>query len=184
WSAAGTAGPRMDSRSQKPLLRYFPELTPALESLPSGTVVDGEVVCVWQGTLDFDVLSNRIHPAQSRIDMLSQETPAQLVAFDILADRGEDLRGVPSAERRERLTAVLAELDNPWHLTPSTTDPDTAERWFTQFESAGCDGVIAKGLQSAYVEGKREMTKNKHRRTVDVVMGGYRVHKEGDRIGS
>ena len=183
WSASGGDG-RLDSRSQKPLLQYFPELTEALAALPPGTVVDGEVVCVWDGALNFDVLSNRIHPAQSRIDKLSAETPAELVAFDLLADHGEDLRGAPFAERRERLTAVLADLGDPWHLTPSTTDLATAERWFTEFESAGCDGVIAKGLGSVYVEGKREMAKIKHRRTVDVVVGGYRVHKEGDRIGS
>ncbi|RPI25704.1 MAG: ATP-dependent DNA ligase [Actinobacteria bacterium] len=175
---------RLDSRNQRPLLRYFPELAPALRSLPSGTVVDGEVVVVIGDVLSFDALQNRLHPAESRVNLLAGETPAQLVAFDLLADRGDDLRGEPFSARRERLEALLATLEHPWNLTPSTTDLDEARRWFTEFEAAGCDGIVAKALDRAYVHGKREMIKIKHRRDADCVVGGYRVHKDGDKIGS
>jgi len=176
---------RLDSRQSKPLLRYFPELTEAVEHLPAGTVVDGEVVYVGpQGRTDFDVLSQRIHPADSRIRMLAEQTPAQLVAFDLLADRGEDLRAAPYEQRRERLVMLAPQLPPPWRLTPATTDLDTAQRWMVEFDSAGCDGIVAKRLDSVYVEAKREMVKVKLRRSIDCVVAGYRVHKEGDRIGS
>src|ERR671914_1648791 len=117
---------RLDSRKQRPLLRYFPELQPALDALPGGTVVDGEVVVVLDGATDFDALSARIHPAESRIRLLSEETPAELVAFDLLAHEGADLRERAFSERRERLAEVVARLPDPWHLTPSTTDVDVA----------------------------------------------------------
>lgn len=188
--AWGGPEPRLDSRKQRPLLRYFPELAPAIERLPDGAVVDGEVVLVVDGRTDFDALQQRIHPADSRIRLLAEQTPAELVAFDLLALDGEDLRERPFAERRERLAAVIGALDEPregparWHLTPSTTDVEQARRWFDEFESSGCDGIVAKALGSAYVEGKRAMVKVKHRRDADVVVGGYRVHKEGDRVGS
>jgi ATP-dependent DNA ligase len=175
---------RLDSRNTRPLLRYFPELAPALDQLPPGTVVDGEVVVVRDGRLDFDALQQRLHPADSRVRKLALETPAELVAFDLLADRGEDLRGEPFSVRRERLVALAAQLELPWHLTLSTEDRSVGEEWFTAFESAGCDGIVCKGLDAPYVEGKREMIKVKHRRTVDCVIGGYRLHKEGDRVGS
>jgi ATP-dependent DNA ligase len=176
---------RLDSRNHKPLLRYFPELEPALTALPEATVVDGEVVVVTGNRLDFDALQNRIHPAASRIALLAGETPASLVAFDLLADRGTDLRPAPFRERRRRLEALLGGIAHPsWYLTPSTTDRDVALRWFDDFEAAGCDGLVAKALDGRYVEGKRAMAKIKHRRTVDCVVGGYRVHKDGDKIGS
>lgn len=180
WSAPH----RLDSRNGKPLLRYFPELEPALAALPPGTVVDGEVVVIQDGVLAFDTLQNRIHPAESRIRRLSEETPAALVAFDLLAVLGEDLRTLPFAARRSRLVELFGHLAHPWHLTPSTEDVDTARRWFTAFEAAGCDGIVAKALDRRYVEGKREMVKVKHRRTVDVVVAGYRIQAEGDRVGS
>ena len=183
-AVAWADGPRLDSRNRKPLLRYFPELTVALEQLPSGSVVDGEIVVIVDEALDFGALSNRIHPADSRVQMLSAETPAEMVAFDLLADRGEDLRGRPFSERRERLVALAENLEYPWNITPSTTDIEQARRWFDEFEAAGCDGVVAKALDGIYVEGKREMIKLKHRRSVDCVVGGYRVHKDGDKIGS
>jgi ATP-dependent DNA ligase len=183
-AVAWADGPRLDSRNRKPLLRYFPELRTALEQLPAGTVVDGEVVVVLDGALDFGALSNRIHPADSRVQMLSVETPAELVAFDLIGDRGNDLRGMPFSERRERLETLAAGLEHPWNLTPSTRDIDEARRWFEDYEAAGCDGVVAKAIDAVYVEGKREMIKLKHRRSVDCVVGGYRVHKDGDRIGS
>ncbi|MGH8927424.1 MAG: ATP-dependent DNA ligase [Acidimicrobiia bacterium] len=180
----GGPEPRLDSRNQKPLLRYFPELVPALVQLPEGTVADGEVVVVVDDVTNFDALQQRIHPAASRIKLLSNQTPAQLVAFDLLADRGEDLRGLPFAERRTRLVSLAAGLGAPWNLTPSTTDQETARRWFDDFESAGCDGIVAKPLDQPYVHGKRAMIKLKHRRTVDCVVGGYREHKDGGKIGS
>lgn len=175
---------RLDSRNHKPLLRYFPELKPALEALPAGTVVDCEIVVVVNDLLAFDTLQMRIHPAVSRITKLSEETPARLVAFDLLAHEGADLRELPWTERRAALEQVLAPLEPPWHLTPTTTDQPTAERWFTEFEAAGCDGIVAKETAGPYVEGKRKMIKLKHRRSVDVVVGGYREHKDGGKIGS
>ena len=181
WSAPET---RIDSRNQRPLLRYFPELTSALEQLPDGTVVDGEIVVVVDGVTDFDALQQRIHPAVSRINMLSEKTPAEMVAFDLLADRGADLRERPFTERRERLVELARKLGDPWHLTPQTDSEETARRWFDEFESAGCDGIVAKVPDLPYQHGKRAMTKIKHRRTVDCVVGGFREHKDGGKIGS
>ncbi len=175
---------RLDSRKQRPLLRYFPELEEAISSVPGGTVIDGEVVVVDQDALAFDMLQSRIHPAESRVTMLSEQIPGTLVAFDLLADRGDDLREQPFTERRERLAALMPSLDAAWKLTPSTTDVSIAKRWFDEFEAAGCDGIVAKSLDGPYVEGKREMLKFKHRRSIDCVVGGYRVHKDGDKIGS
>lgn len=180
----GGPEPRLDSRSQKTLLRYFPELTAPLTRLPAGTVVDGEVVVIVDDVTSFDALQQRIHPAASRIKLLSNQTPAQLVAFDLLAFDGEDLRHRPFSERRERLEELAAGFSHPWNLTPSTTDETTAHRWFDEFEPAGCDGIIAKPLGQGYVHGKRAMIKIKHRRTVDCIVGGYREHKGGGKIGS
>ncbi len=186
WGAADPSAIRLDSRNKKPLLRYFPELRPAITAVPAGAVIDGEVIVVVDGTLDFDALQQRIHPAESRVRMLSEQTPAQLVAFDLLALEGQDLRERPYRERRQLLEAVMGHLTDvgAWSLTPSTTDRATGEEWLAAFESAGCDGVVAKGLDSVYVEGKREMLKIKHRRDVDVIIGGYREHKDGGKIGS
>jgi ATP-dependent DNA ligase len=181
WSAPET---RIDSRNQRPLLRYFPELAPALDQLPDGTVVDGEIVVVVGGVTDFDALQQRIHPAVSRINMLSEQTPAEMVAFDLLAVSGTDLRNRPFTERRERLVELAGKLGHPWHLTPQTDSEETARRWFDEFESAGCDGIVAKVPDLPYQHGKRAMTKIKHRRTVDCVVGGFREHKDGDKIGS
>jgi ATP-dependent DNA ligase len=175
---------RLDSRTQRPLLRYFPELTAALEQLPPGTVVDGEIVVVVDGVTDFDALQQRIHPAESRVNMLSEATPAEMVAFDLLADRGDDLRHEPFATRRGRLEALARDLGPPWHLTPQTDSESVATDWFDEFESAGCDGIIAKVPDLAYQHGKRAMIKIKHRRTVDCVVGGFREHKDGGKIGS
>lgn len=176
--------PRLDSRNQRPLLRYFPELLAALEQLTPGTVVDGEVVVVVDGVTDFNSLQQRIHPAESRVRMLSEAIPAEMVAFDLLADRGEDLRDHPFSERRDRLEAIAAGLEHPWHLTPQTDSEEVARRWFDEFEPAGCDGIIAKIPDLAYQSGKRAMIKIKHRRTIDCVVGGFREHKDGGKIGS
>jgi len=181
WSAPEN---RIDSRNQRPLLRYFPELTPALAQLPEGTVVDGEIVVVVDGVTEFDALQQRIHPAISRITLLSEQTPAELIAFDLLADRGDDLRDRPFTERRQRLVEVAGGLGDPWHLTPQTDSVEVARGWFDEFESAGCDGIVAKVPDLAYQHGKRAMIKIKHRRTVDCVVGGFREHKDGGKIGS
>jgi ATP-dependent DNA ligase len=190
WSVSNRAdGPRLDSRNAKPLLRYFPELEPALRALPPGTVTDGEVVVLRAGRLDFDALQNRIHPAESRVALLSAQTPAHVALFDLLAVRGEDLRGRPLGERRALLVALAAELaagsdGSPWLLSPSTTNIETARVWFTTSEAAGFDGIVAKALDQPYAPGRREMIKVKHRRTVDCVVGGYRVRKDGQGVAS
>ena len=181
---AWSDGPYLDSRSQKPLLRYFPELAEAISGLPAGTVVDCEIVVVTGDQLSFDSLQMRLHPAESRVQRLSAEIPAEMVAFDLLALKGEDLRDRPFSERRTKLKKLLGKAKKPWNLTPSTTDIEVGRRWFEEFESAGCDGIVAKQLDSPYVSGKREMVKIKHRRSVDVVIGGFREHKDGGKIGS
>lgn len=183
------SAPRLDSRNTKPLLRYFPELRTVLGRLPPGTVADGEVVVEQNGKLDFDALLNRIHPAESRIALLAEQTPAQLALFDLLAHEGRDLRPLPFRERRlelERLAGQLGveEENSGWLLTPSTTDVEVARRWFYELEPAGFDGIVVKGLERPYAEGRREMIKVKHRRTVDCVVGGYRLQTSGDRVGS
>jgi len=183
-AVAWSAPIRLDSRNHKTLLRYFPELRQSIEALPGGTVVDGEVVVVTGDRLNFDALQNRLHPAESRVNLLAGETPADLVAFDVVALKGKDLRPEPFAERRAALESLVPGLGGRWHLTPSTTDREIAARWFDEFEAAGCDGIVAKRLDGPYVEEKREMVKVKHRRTVDCVVGGYRVHKDGEGIGS
>ncbi|GIU91671.1 MAG: ATP-dependent DNA ligase [Acidimicrobiia bacterium] len=182
WGPGPSGEVRLDSRNGRPLLRYFPELADPLGDLPGGTVVDGEVVVVVGDVTSFDSLQLRIHPAESRIRRLAEELPARLVAFDLLALEGRDLRRLPFRERRAALTGLR--LPERWHLTPSTEDPATARRWFDEFEAAGCDGIVAKRLDLEYRSGERAMWKVKHRRTVDCVVGGYRVHKDGGKVGS
>jgi len=173
------------SRNEKPLNRYFPDLIePLCANLPERCVVDGEVVIATEHGLDFDRLSLRIHPAESRVAMLAEETPAAFVAFDLLADADGDLRGAPFRERRARLEQELQKSKAPVFLTPATTDRDTASQWFERFEGAGLDGVIAKPLDGEYEEGKRTMLKVKHLRTADCVVGGFRFHKDGVGVGS
>jgi DNA ligase D-like protein (predicted polymerase) len=176
------------SRNEKPMTRYFPEVVEAcLASLPDRCVVDGEIVVVGASgdRLDFDALQQRIHPAASRVRRLASETPAQFVAFDLLALGDEDLTGRPFAERRARLEEALAGAKPPVHLTRATRDREVATQWFHQFEGAGLDGVIAKPLDGTYEPDKRVMLKIKHERTADCVVAGYRTHKSGpDAIGS
>jgi ATP-dependent DNA ligase len=175
----------LGSRNERPLTRYFPELPPALrENLPERCVLDGEIVIGSPDGLDFEALLNRIHPAESRVAMLAETTPASFVAFDLLALGDEDLRARPFAERRARLEAALADARPPVHLTPATSDPDLAADWFARFEGAGLDGVVAKSSDLAYVEGKRSMLKVKHDRTADCVVAGFRWHKDGGGVGS
>jgi ATP-dependent DNA ligase len=173
------------SRNEKPLTRYFPDLLePLRANLPERCVVDGEVVIATEHGLDFDRLSLRIHPAQSRVAMLAEEMPAAFVAFDLLADGETDLRDHPFRERRARLESALEKAKAPVFLTPATNDRGTAAEWFERFEGAGLDGVVAKPLDGVYEEGKRTMLKVKHLRTADCVVAGFRVHKDGKGVGS
>jgi ATP-dependent DNA ligase len=174
------------SRNQKPFNRYFPELLPVLAAaLPDRCVVDGEIVVPQEHGrgLDFDALQQRIHPAASRVNMLAEQTPASFVAFDLLALGDDDLMATPFGERRARLEQVLVP-NGQVHLTPATRDPVIAERWFTRFEGAGLDGVMAKPLDGVYVPDKRVLVKVKHERTADCAVAGYRIHKDGEGVGS
>ncbi|EFH30670.1 ATP-dependent DNA ligase [Streptomyces pristinaespiralis] len=173
------------SRTGKPLTRYFPELVTSLsENLPARCVIDGEIVIAHEGRLDFDRLTERIHPADSRVRMLAERTPASFVAFDVLALGDESLMDAPLGARRERLEEALADARPPVHLTPTTTDVEVAQRWFEQYEGAGLDGVVAKPLDLPYRPDVRLMYKVKHERTADVVVAGYRFHKSGPVVGS
>lgn len=166
------------SRNTKPLTRYFPEVVAALrECLPEKVVLDGEIFVALGDRLEFEVLQERIHPAASRITMLSEQTPAQYVAFDLLALGDEDLMAAPFAERRARLVDVLTRDSETIHVTRTTTDTGVAQDWFQTFEGAGLDGVIAKPLGAAYAPNARTMIKIKQARTADVVLAGYRLHK-------
>ena len=168
------------SRDLKPLDRYFPELAaPLRAALPQRCVLDGEVVISRDGTLDFEALLLRIHPAESRVRMLADASPASFVAWDLLALDDEDLRDVPQGERRARLEGLLGAAEPPVHLTPATRDRATRGRLVRRFEGAGLDGVIAKRLDGHYQPGKRAMLKIKHQRTADCVVAGFRWHKNG-----
>jgi ATP-dependent DNA ligase len=177
----------LQSRDLKPLNRYFPELEgPILESLPDRAVADGELVIKSATGLDFEALQLRVHPAASRVKKLAAEIPASLVLWDLLSEGDEDLTSLPFRERRARLEKALARARPPIHLTPSTRDRALAADWFDRFEGAGLDGVMAKPLDGAYQPGKRLMLKVKHQRTVDVVLAGFRWHKnaKGEAVGS
>jgi len=168
------------SRDLRPLDRYFPELGRVFAAqLPERCVVDGELVIVGPGGLDFDLLQLRLHPAASRVTKLAAATPSSFVAFDLLALGDRDLRGAPLAERRALLEKALAGAAPPIHLTPITRDRALAGDWFRRFEGAGLDGVIAKPERGLYEPGKRAMLKIKHARTADCVVAGFRWHKEG-----
>jgi ATP-dependent DNA ligase len=174
------------SRNERPLTRYFPELvTAAVAELPQRCVIDGEIVIAGPHGLDFDALQLRMHPAASRVTMLAERTPAAFIAFDLLAIGDDDLTSQPFGERRAALDDAMAGAGRSFHLTPTTTDMATAQRWFDEFEGAGLDGIIAKPLTITYQPDKRIMFKVKHARTADCVVAGYRVHKSGeDAIGS
>jgi ATP-dependent DNA ligase len=175
----------LGSRNERPFNRYFPELIDALEAnLPARIVLDGEIVIAGTGGLDFDGLQQRIHPAASRVAKLAHDTPASFVAFDILAEGNDDLRGVPLEARRGRLEKALTGARPPIHLTPATRDPALAREWFERFEGAGLDGVLAKPLTGLYRPNERTMFKVKHERTADCVVAGFRWHKDGNGIGS
>jgi len=168
------------SRNTKPLTRYFPEVVAAvLAQLPERCVLDGELFVAVGDRLEFEVLQERIHPAASRVKLLAESTPASFVAFDLLALGDESYVDRPFSERRAALEAAPADLppSGPCHLTRTTTDPAEAEQWFRHFEGAGLDGVVAKPLAAAYAPNQRTMLKIKHARTADVVVAGYRLHK-------
>ena len=177
------------SRGAKPLTRYFPELVEAFARLlPEPCLLDGEIVISLgepgSQRLDWDALTQRIHPAESRVRMLSEQTPAMFIAFDILARGKRDLASEPFQARRAELLDLLRDVPHPVHVTRTTDDPDRAARWLDEFEGASLDGVVAKPLAQPYAPGKRTMFKIKHARTADVVALGYRVHKSGSGVGS
>lgn len=173
------------SRNERPMTRYFPELVGAARNqLPDRCVLDGEIVLPSDGGLDFEALQLRLHPAASRVRLLAEQTPAHFVAFDLLALGDYDLTRRPFSERRAALVDALGSGPS-FHVTPATTDPATALRWFEEFEGAGLGGVIAKPLDLTYQPDKRVMFKIKHQRTADCVVAGYRLHKSGpEAVGS
>ena len=172
----------LQSRDEKPLNRYFPEVVAALKAaLPERCVLDGEIVLVRGSSLDFEVLQQRIHPAASRVKLLAAEIPASVVFFDMLCDGDRDLRGVPFRQRRALLEARLGGAKPPIHLTPATTDRALADDWFKRFEGAGLDGVMAKPAAGLYEPNKRVMFKVKHERECDCVVAGFRWHAKGEK---
>jgi len=177
----------IQSRDAKPLNRYFPELIEALQSqLPARCVLDGEIVIAQDRGLDFEALQLRLHPAASRVKLLSKQIPASIVFFDLLSEGQRDLRGEPFEERRHALEALLTSIAPPIHLTPATRESSVASDWFRRFEGAGLDGVIAKPVSGTYEPNKRVMLKVKHERDCDCVVAGFRWYKKGERtaVGS
>ena len=177
----------IQSRDEKPLGRYFPEAVEALNAaLPEKCVLDGEIVIARENGLDFETLQMRLHPATSRVNMLSKQFPTSMVFWDLLCIGDRDLRGLPFHERRAELEKVLKDVKPPIHLTPATDDRSVALDWFHRFEGAGLDGVIAKPKNGAYEPNKRSMLKIKHERECDCVVAGFRWHKngEGTAVGS
>ncbi|GIH47701.1 ATP-dependent DNA ligase [Microbispora rosea] len=175
----------LGSRNERPFTRYFPELVEAVRrELPPKCVVDGEIVLIRGQSLDFDALQQRIHPAQSRVRLLAENTPASFVAFDLLATATEDLMEAPFSERRARLEEMLAGAGRSVRLTPVTRDESRAAEWFDAFEGAGLDGIVVKPGDQPYTPDKRVMFKVKHERTADCVVAGYREHKSGPIVGS
>ena len=171
----------IQSRDEKSLNRYFPELLePLLSQLPARCVLDGEIVVAKNGALDFDALQLRIHPAASRVKFLSREIPASIVFFDLLSGGDRDLRGMAFQDRRRMLEALLASATPPLHMTPATRELSTAADWFRRFEGAGLDGVVAKPPLGTYEPNKRVMLKVKHERDCDCVVAGFRWHKKGE----
>jgi len=175
----------LGSRNEKPLTRYFPELVDSIQAnLPNRCVLDGEIVIAGSAGLDFDTLSQRIHPADSRIQLLARTAPASYVAFDLLALDDADLMDEPYAVRRRTLERALERARPPIYVTPVTTRPEVARDWFSRFEGAGLDGVVVKDGELRYLPDKRAMMKVKHERTADCVVGGFRWHKSGEVVGS
>ncbi len=177
----------LQSRDGKSLNRYFPDLLePLHRQLPAGSVLDGEIIIAAGSGLDFDALQLRIHPAASRVKLLSIQSPAAMVFFDLLSDGKRDLRNLPFGQRRQQLESLLSTSTSPLHLTPATRDRSIASDWFRRFEGAGLDGVMAKPISGIYEADKRTMLKIKHERDCDCVVAGFRWHKDQEHtaIGS
>jgi ATP-dependent DNA ligase len=179
----------ISSRKELPFNRYFPEIVEALRTLTSERfVLDGEIVVFTSDGkgLDFDALLQRIHPAESRVRRLAQETPASFIAFDLLARDDRDLRQTRLGNRRPELEQIMEGADPPLHLSPCTHDLRVANKWLEAFVVQGLDGVVAKDLDSMYLSGEREMLKVKRERTADCVVLGFRWAKDlkGEAIGS
>ena len=175
----------LQSRNQRPLLRYFPELRePMLRLLPPRIVLDGELIVTNERGLDFDALQLRQHPAESRVRKLASEIPASFVAFDLLALGDTSMLDAPFSTRRAELEQIFATVTPPLYLTPATRSPEVAADWFDRFEGAGFDGIVVKPIRDIYHPGQRAMVKVKHERTCDCVVAGFRVHKDGRGVGS
>jgi ATP-dependent DNA ligase len=177
----------IQSRDEKPLNRYFPELVETLmEQLPPRCALDGEIVIANDGGLDFEALQLRLHPAASRVQKLSKEIPASIVFFDCLCDDSRSLCERPFTERRTALEKMLEGIKAPLHCTPMTRDRTVAADWFARFEGAGLDGVVAKAQDGTYQPNKRVMLKVKHERDCDCVVAGFRWHKNSEKtaVGS
>ncbi|MEX2558050.1 MAG: ATP-dependent DNA ligase, partial [Actinomycetota bacterium] len=175
----------LGSRNERPLNRYFPDVIGALKrAVPLRCVLDGEIVLMADGRLDFEALQQRIHPAASRVAMLARETPASFIAFDLLALGEESMTDRPFSDRRRALEEALAGAKPPVYVIPATSSIEEGRDWFDRFEGAGVDGIIAKPPSIRYVPDKRVMFKIKHERTADCVVAGYRPYKSGDGIGS
>src|SRR5687768_1223354 len=177
----------IQSRDEKPLNRYFPELIDPLKAqLPERCVLDGEIVIAGKEGLEFETLQLRLHPAASRVKLLAGQTPASVVFFDLLCEGDRSLCDTPFGERRARLESMLTNAEPPLHLTPATRDRTTAADWFRRFEGAGLDGVVAKSESGTYEPNKRVMLKVKHARECDCVVAGFRWHKRGEKtaVGS
>jgi len=185
------------SRNDRPMNRYFPEVERTLlDALPDRCVLDGEIILPTDGGLEFETLQLRLHPAASRVDLLAAETPCSFVAFDVLGVGDEDLMAQPLGRRLEALDDLLGgqTTDDPalpatapgpaLYRTARTSDVDVARRWFVDLEDIGCDGLICKRSDQAYLPGDRGWVKVKHRRTADCVVGGYRLHKDRTGIGA
>ncbi len=190
---------RIDSRGERPLGRYFPELVELMSAGPAAVyILDGEIVMVADGLMDFETLQLRLHPAASRVNKLAGEIPATFVAFDLIELDGRDLHAATTDERRVELESLIERLggelapDGPAGLhagpalilTPRTDDPEIARRWFEDVDGFGQDGIVAKRADQRYVEGERVMVKVKHHGTADCVVGGYRLERNGNGVGS
>ncbi|MBO3748143.1 ATP-dependent DNA ligase [Streptosporangiaceae bacterium NEAU-GS5] len=175
----------LGSRNERPFTRYFPEVVEAVKrELPERCVVDGEIVLMDGQNLNFDALQQRIHPAASRVKLLSEQTPASFIAFDLLAVGDDNLMEAPFTERRARLVESMGKAGDSVRLTPITQSEEQAAEWFEMFEGAGLDGIIVKPGVLPYEPDKRTMFKVKHERTADCVVAGYREHKSGPIVGS
>ena len=173
------------SRNQKPLTRYFPELVPALQRIkPKRVVLDGEIVIFTGAGTDFDAMTQRIHPAASRVNMLAAEQPSTYIAFDLLADGDESLIEVPLKDRRRRLEKLLGPKPGSIYLSPVTRDREVALGWLKEYRGTGLDGIVAKRVDGVYHPGERAMIKVKEQRTADCVVGGFRWGNDGKRVGS